>query len=83
MVSVLCLDFCVHLSFLVCTKRFHSIPYTPNWEGRKIRENDEMGWNGFHYISLHYIRILTIQTTETHCIPLYSAPFHWIPPIQT
>jgi hypothetical protein len=36
-------------------ERLYSNPHTPNWRGRKIRENDGMRWNQYHQIPLHSI----------------------------
>jgi hypothetical protein len=52
-------------------------------EGEKIKERDGIGWNVFHYVPLHSIEFLNIQTMEHHSIPLHSIPFHPIPSIQT
>jgi hypothetical protein len=58
----------------------HSILYTPNWRGRKIKESDGIGWNVFHCVPLHSIEFLNIQTMEHHFIPLHSIPSYSINP---
>jgi hypothetical protein len=36
-------------------KCFYSIAYTPNWSGRKMRENDRMRWNEYYHIQWNLI----------------------------
>jgi hypothetical protein len=38
----------------------HSILYTPNWRGRKIKESDGIGWNGMEWSGMEWCSIVWI-----------------------